>query len=76
MKDICPILSQHKNPQDYQCQPKSCEGHVTVRTKEPYIQDIPLTETQRPRLMQQARGFLIPHAEVILKMGQRQPRFS
>ena len=44
-------------------------GGGVVRPEKPYVRDVPLTETQRRRSMQTARGLLIHHAGVVLKLG-------
>ena len=47
-----------------------------VSPEKPYIRDVPLTEMQRWRSMQKARGWLIQQAGVILKLGWKQPRVA
>ena len=44
-------------------------GVPAVRPEKPYVQDVPLTEMQRRRSRQKARGLLIQHAGVVLKSG-------
>jgi hypothetical protein len=55
-------------------QGKKCSCPAAVRPKKPYIWDVPLTEMQRWRSMQNGSGLLIQHAGVILKSGQKRSR--
>jgi hypothetical protein len=48
----------------------SCfSNNESVRPEKPYVRDVPLTEMQKWRSMQNTGGLLIQYAGVILKSG-------